>query len=153
MQAIKYIEDKFESFSLKVKIELFLFPLLIFSFLIFLFYEEINNKKKDKVPHETISINNIKMKDNIVDILKDIEIFAKKENLHLENITSHNKNMKIEAYGSLEKRIIFLNYLENYNSFSKLVSIEILPETMNVEVDFNKVYKKVKNNLFVNCGS
>ena len=144
MQVLKYIEDKFETLENRVKIELFLFPLIIFAFVFFMLLDESKNDYTKIEDTKLLNIQNIKMEENLVDILKNIEKFAKEKEIHLGNISNGEKSIKIEAFADIKNRIVFLSFLENYNSFSKLNSIEILDDRLLVQIDFNKLYKKDK---------
>lgn len=146
MQVLKYIEDRFESLSIRVKIELFLFPFIVFFLFIYIMDENRSMKSFDK-KIEFLDIENLQMNENFVDILKNIEKFAKENSIHLENISNTNNSVKIEANANIKNRIKLLEFLENYNSFSKLRDFEIIDDKLLVEIAFNKFYKKEKINI------
>lgn len=146
MQVLKYIEDSFESLSLRVKIELFLLPLLMVLFLIYILHEN-NDMQKFHTNVDVLEIDDIQMNESFVNILKNIESFAKENSIHLENISNSSTSIKIEANSNPKNRIVFLYFLENYNSFSKLKSLEIVDDKLLVEIIFNKFYKKDRVDL------
>lgn len=147
MQVLKHIEDKFENLSLRIKIELFAFPLIIVCFVIYFIYDFEKEKSLESSTVELLSVENIKMSENIVDILKEIEKFAKKNSIHLENISNGSESIKIEAYSDIKNRILFLNYLENYNNFSKIKTVEISDDMLIVQISFDKFFEKKRIEL------
>jgi len=145
MQVLKYIEDSFNSFSLKVKIELFILPLFIFGIL-FLFFDE---EKKLEIEKVNISkeLKNLNMNENIVDILKNIEKQVNKESLKIKTISSDKKSINLELVSNKKRIIKFLKYLEDYNSFSKIEALSIREKSLKVELVFKDLYIKEKIDL------
>lgn len=141
MQFIKSIESSLELKPLRVKIELFIFPLLTLA-LIYFFIFEVNYETPKKTPIKLIDKSNIKMKKTPFDVLKDIENFALKEEIYLEKISNDNKKLLLDVSGSFKKRMKLFNYIENYNSFSKIKSFELDDNILKIEVTFDKFYKK-----------
>jgi len=145
MQALIYIESRFNNLSLKVKIELFLLPLLIFLFMFYLIFEENSKIQKMNLNHHTfVNLKSIKMSEKNSNILNNIEMYAKKNLVAIKSISSDNYSIKIEVSNNKKEQIQFLKYLEDYNNFSKIDSISIRKNTMSLELVFKKVFIKNK---------
>lgn len=140
MQLIKSIENKIDLKPLRFKIELFLFPLLLLIMIYLLFFnKEVKNFANEEIK---IEVNSLKMKVEIIDIIKDIETFIAKEEIYLEKISNDSKSIDIEVLASLKKRLKLFNYLENYNNYSKIESFDLKDESLKISILFDKFYKK-----------
>ncbi len=144
MQFLKSIENSFYLLSFRTKVIIFLFPLTIFC-LIYLYFLEIK-KPINKTP-SLVNIEKIKMKMKLIDVLKDIENFAFKNEIYLNKITKGDSSLDFIANSDLKKRLSLLIYLEKYNSFSKIKSFQMSDENLKVSIDFKKFYKKEKLDL------
>ena len=111
MQVLKYIEDSFNFFSLKAKVSLFLLPLLIFSLLFFYFEKKDNKIVLYKNENISKKLKSIKMNENIVDILKNIESHANNNSLNIKAISSGKNSIKLELNTDKKRIIKFLKYL------------------------------------------
>lgn len=143
MQALKSLETNFNNQSRRVKIELFLFPLIIL--LIFIFVSLDSKYKIDQYEindKETLILDNINMKKNLLDIIKDIEIFIKKNKIQLKNISSTNKKITVEINTNITRQLLFLEFLENYNRFSKIDSFSQSAKSLGIVISFEKIYFK-----------
>ncbi len=87
------------------------------------------------------------MKMKLIDILKDIENFAFKNEIYLNKIIKGDSSLDFIANSDLKKRLSLLIYLEKYNSFSKIKSFQMSDENLKVSIDFKKFYKKEKLDL------
>lgn len=145
MQLMKSIEDKFELLSLRLKIEFFLFPLIVLLLISYSLYDKEVVKEEKRV--KKVDLNSLKMKDDFVKILKEIESFSNKNHIKLQSIKKEDKNIKITLFSDIEKRLKFLVFLETFNAFSKIESLEFLNEGLTVQVSFNRFYKKSLTNL------
>lgn len=143
MQFLKSIEDKFEALSLRLKIEFFIFPLLVLLLISYFLYDEGKTRGNiEPLQLNTLDINNIKMKDDFVKILKLIEKFALENKIILKSIEKVDNSIEIALSSPLEKRLKFLHFIEKFNSFSKIESIELFEDSLFVQVSFNRFYKK-----------
>ncbi len=142
MQVLKSIEDKFDFFPFGVKLAFFLFPILAFTFLTYFIYEGEHNKLY--IPKKIISVKSIKMKESVVEILKEIEKYTFEHEIEVHLLKKDKSYIKFEVFSSLRKRILFLNYLEGFNSFSKIHEFKFFKDSLIVEVEFKKFYKKEK---------
>lgn len=147
MQLLAYLEDRFYLLSKKSKIELFLFPLLVLALIYMLLTQE------EKIKRDTNFFNvkfnkSFQNKDlDFVTILKDIESFSSKNKILIENISRNETTLNIELSALINKQILFINFLENYNSFSKIENLKIDKKSLNLEVVFQKQFVKEKINL------
>jgi hypothetical protein len=138
MQHLKYIENSFELLPLRVKVVIYLFPFTILC-LIYLYFLEIK-RPIDRTP-SLVNIEKIQMKVKLIDVLKDIENFAFKNEIYLNKITKGDSSLDFIANSDLKKRLSLLIYLEKYNSFSKIKSFQMSDENLKVSIDFKKFYK------------
>lgn len=146
MQVLKYIEDSFNSFNLRIKIELILLPLLILGILIF-FTTRPNKEKRVSNPNIFERMKTLEMKEEMVSIIKNIENYANKNFLKIKSISSDNKNIKIELFANKKNQIKFIKYLEDYNSFSKIKTLFINQRKLDIELTFQELYFKNKIDL------
>ncbi|TLP36922.1 hypothetical protein [Arcobacter arenosus] len=144
MQHLKYIENSFELLPLRVKVVIYLFPFTILC-LIYLYFLEIK-RPIDRTP-SLVNIEKIQMKVKLIDVLKDIENFAFKNEIYLNKITKGDSSLDFIANSDLKKRLSLLIYLEKYNSFSKIKSFQMSDENLKVSIDFKKFYKKEEIDL------
>lgn len=147
MQVLKYIEDSFNSFDFRIKIEFFILPLLLFG--IFIFFTEKPNVSNNITNKTDIlnKIQNLQMHENLVNIIKNIENYAIENSLKIKSISSSSKNIKIELFANKKEQIKFMKFLEDYNSFSKIKTLLIKQKSINLELSFEKIYLKEKMNL------
>jgi len=146
MQVLKYIEDSFNSFNLRIKIELIILPLLILGILIF-FTTKPNKEKRVSNPNIFERMKALEMKEEMVSIIKNIENYANKNFLKIKSISSDNKNIKIELFANKKNQIKFIKYLEDYNSFSKIKTLFINQRKLDIELTFQELYFKNKIDL------
>lgn len=140
MQVLDYIEDRFFSLSKKSKIELVLFPLLLLVLIFMLF----DNKKEAKSRvADSFSFKEFEKIDfDYVKILKDIEQFCTKNHMKIISISRSENRIELEVKSSNAMQIRFIHFLENYNSFSKIETLEINKNFMNLKLSFIKNYLK-----------
>lgn len=140
MLYLKSIEDKFDILPLRLKIEIFLFPLvLLFVTSYFLYEKEIINKP---VVFSNIDVKKIKMKDSFVDILKQIESYSSSNNLILESIKRSETSIELEVFSTFEKLKEFLVFIEGFNNFSKIEYMQLSKDRLSIEISFKKFYQK-----------
>ncbi len=148
MSVLKYLETSFNKQVIRIKIELVLFPLIIIFILIYAI-----NKTKDIELLTDIKIetgdtfNNITMKNKIVDILNDLEFFLKTNNMQLNKISNNKLSIKIQIEANLNKQLLFIKFVEDYNSFSKIKYLKQEEDLLLVEIAFEKLYIKNSFNL------
>lgn len=146
MSVLKYLENSFDNQTQKGKIELVLFPFIVFVILI---YSNSFSKESIDVKHsnKTEIKSNIMMKEKITKILNDFEHFIKENEIKLNKISNFNRSIKIEMTASLERQFLFLKFVEDYNSFSKIKYLEQKNNLLIIEIEFNDLY--IKNSFEV----
>lgn len=143
MLVLKYLENSFDKQSLKIKIELVLFPLAIFFILIIAINGTIDYEQKTSVETKTSdTFNNIIMKNRIVDILNDLEEFIKINKMSLNKISNNKQSIKIEIKANTSKQLLFIKFVEDYNSFSKIKYLKKEEDSLFIEINFDKLYIK-----------
>ncbi|RXK13102.1 hypothetical protein CP965_04690 [Halarcobacter mediterraneus] len=140
MQIFSLLENKFEQLNFRLKIEIFLLPILLIGF--FYYFEKSFFIKKE-YEDKRISIEKEKnMSKNFIDIIKDIENYLSKNKINLHNLSNENQIIKIAINTSLIKQLNFLEFLEKYNSYSHLHLVQLRGSTLSLELNFRKFYVK-----------
>lgn len=142
MSVLKYLETNFDKQTSKVKLELILFPLVIFFLLIVIFNYVNNPNTLDKSVSSTISFKKLSMKKKVLDILNDLEFFIKKNNIQLNKISNTKKSINIEIKSSLINQVKFIKFVEDYNVFSKIKYLKNEGEVLIMDIVFDKFYIK-----------
>lgn len=150
MQVLKFLENRFDELSLKVKCELFIFPLILLA-VVFYFFDD--NEKNSRKFFSSKIANEKKMDKNILDIVKDIEVLAKDCNIEILNISTSKKRIELEVLASKKKQASFVNSLEYYNSFSKIKELDIEAQRLFLVLDFKKFYVKSEKKEFASTNT
>lgn len=145
MQVLNYLEDSFDAFSIKIKVELILFPLIVFFILLYIFKYEVTHQVIEQ--NQNYSLENIQMEKQIVDILKDIESFLKSNNIESINISNHEKEIELKISSDIRNKIRLLNFLEEYNNFSRIIYLQSSKKILIVKLSFEGLYIKKKLKL------
>lgn len=148
MLVLKYLETNFDKQTSKVKLELILFPLVIFFLLIVIFNYVNNPKTLDKSVSSTISLKKLSMKKKVLDILNDLEFFIKENNIQLNKISNTKKSINIEIKSSLINQIKFIKFVEDYSNFAKIKYLKNEGEVLILDIVFDKFY--IKNSFDLN---
>ncbi len=144
MQFLKSIESKYNSLPILIKVELFLIPLI---FLFYFTFFEGNNQNQKRVI-SPIDIQNIDIDINSVEILKNIEDYLDSRKIQIIELSNKKNQIKIVVkIGKLEEYIEFLKFIEEYNSYSKIVSIEDILGIKTLIISFDRFYIKEKLDL------
>ncbi len=145
-QVLEFLENKFDSLSFRIKIELIVFPLIICLMLVYLF--NYNFKSKDKLTiSKSYKIKHISMNQNLLDIAKDIESFCKAHKIELNEISIYKNIINLKVLTSDINKISLLDFIENYNAFSKIKYLELSLDYLDLEISFSKFYAKNKINI------
>ena len=143
MSVIKYLETNFNNQSIRTKIELILFPLIITLIIIFFTNESKNLESVNDIKIKiNDTFNQINMENKILDILNDLESFLKTNKMQLNKISNNKNSIKIEIEANLIKQLLFIKFIEDYNSFSKIKYLRQEADILIVEIIFDKVYLK-----------
>ncbi len=140
MYILNLIENSFNDLSLKSKIELFLFPLLILVLIWQLFFNNIDDvSSKSK---RNFEIKTPLMADKIIDIVEDVRDFSVKNNIKIDSLKTKEKTIDIKIETNVEKQISFIKYLEEYNSFSAIDYLKQDESFLELKLSFNTLYLK-----------
>ena len=130
------------------KLLLYFIPIFAVMIIFFNLQQESN---EDKISNNEINIlktklNNINKsineKPNLINILKNIEKFALKNNINILKVMRNNATLEIFFKSTNENMLAFINYCESFNSYSKV-------RVLNIRQDKNKdnVNDKYENNV------
>ncbi len=140
MQIFSLLENKFEQLNFRLKIEIFLLPILLIGFF---YYLDKSFLIKKEYEDKRVSIKKEKnMSKNFIDIIKDIENYLSKNEINLHNLSNENQIIKVDINTSLIKQLNFLEFLEKYNSYSHLHLVQLRGSNLSLELNFRKFYVK-----------
>lgn len=147
---LKSIDNRFVNSPLKVKIQLFLIPLLIVYFL-FYFIDLKNPIKNHKTVSSSFNINEKSFKGSFLSLIKNIESYSSSNNIKILNIsTNKKKQISIKAKGSIRSIKKLINKIENLNAFSNIYSFTVNKKSkskrlyFNLDISFEKFFIKTK---------
>lgn len=146
---LENFKNSFEASSLKVKIELYLLPILIIFLLYILFYEEKVLENKSIKNNELLNIENRKFGGSVLELSSLIEELAKNDNLSLQKTKSDKESITLKVRGKREDFLSFLEKVELINNFTKvdflsLKKIENENYLIDLKIDISKYYLKNK---------
>lgn len=140
------LNNRFINCSLKTKIELYIFPIL----LVFLFYMIFqSDTKKDTVIEPKINFDYSKMefKESFLELFSNLEEYALKNKIQILNLTNNKKVIYLKAKSNFVNIENFIHKIENLNNFTDIKIVKINKQELNsylveVEIDLNKFYFK-----------
>lgn len=149
-QMLAYLNNKFINSSLKVKIELYILPLL-FLYIVYYFLIDLNNN--EKIPEIKNNINysdytNKKFDGSSLELLSSIENFSREKHIIIKSINEDKNLIQIKADGKIENISELIKKIENINSFTKIDLITIKNQLnqdsyyFEMKIDLNKFYIK-----------
>lgn len=149
-QMLAYLDNKFINSSLKVKIELYILPLL-FLYIVYYFLIDLNNN--EKIPEIKNNINysdytNKKFDGSSLELLSSIENFSREKHIIIKSINEDKNLIQIKADGKIENISELIKKIENINSFTKIDLITIKNQLnqdsyyFEMKIDLNKFYIK-----------
>lgn len=145
---LNYLKNSFENSSLKVKIELYLLPLLLIFLLYLLFFEEQNlNFKENSYKNELLALQSKKFDEPILELLKTTENLAKSHNIFIQKIESVKEQIFLKAKSKQSDLLHFLQELENLNNFTKITTLNLSSVTsedlsFDLKLDVSNYYIK-----------
>lgn len=144
----KYLNDKFINSSTKVKIELYLLPLMI---LFLVYYWAFDNFAKVNKIEENINIKPIsfekKFDENFLKFFSTIETLAKENQVFIKSISEKNSFVYLSGMASKDSFLQFIKNIENLNNFTKIDFF-----VLSLEVDSNNYIFDMRidlNNFFI----
>ena len=147
---LSQIENSFLKSEAKVKLQLFILPIICIYFYFYFF------NKNDLVQSKSSSLNTInslltkKFNGSYLSLTKDIEAFCLLEKIKLNSIDYNEKKLLIKGKTSLSKINKLILKLEYINNFSKInsLSIEQIAKknqySFQISSEFKKYYIKEK---------
>ncbi len=129
---------------------------IVFYFGYILLFLDKQNSVMDSNPNISNIKNNIKTirsqinPPNIIDVLKDIEIEAKKyKELKLLDFNIQKNSIGIKGYSTLNSLLNYINYCENYSPSSRIDSLFIKPSKkdmfdFSINIKFVKKYRQTQ---------
>ena len=157
---LDFLNNYFNNTSLKVKIELYLLPLLLFyliyygSFVLF-----VNEASKLETKVNLNEFENKKFDGSLLELYSEIETYAKEEKIFIVSMQKDKNIIDIKAKTTSTAMINFIYKIENINSFTKINYLKIeeqLEDSLylaDLKIDLNKFYikeKKEKNTNYKN---
>lgn len=140
------LNNKFIDSSLKIKIELYILPILVIS-LFFIIFQ--NDRKENRVIESKIDLDYSKMqfKGSFLELFSNIEDYASKNKIQILNLTNKDKIVFIKAKSNFENIERFIQKIENLNNFTDIKILKINKQELNsyfveIEIDLNKFYIK-----------
>ncbi len=140
MHILNLIEDSFDELSIKTKIELFVFPLLVLLLIWNLFFNDI--KFVEELSQKKFDTNNLQMKTDIIDIISDIREFCSDRKIKLEYLEGKDRYIDLKVKAKNEKLFLLIKYIEQYNSFSSIDYLKKENQFLELKVSFNSLYLK-----------
>jgi hypothetical protein len=143
---LKILDNNFVNSSLKTKIELYIFPIL----LIFLFYMIFQNgTKKDIVIEPKIDFDYSKMefKESFLELFSNLEEYALNNQIQIFNLTNNKRIVFLKAKSDFVNIENLIHKIENLNNFTDIKVLKINKQELNnylveIEIDLNKFYIK-----------
>lgn len=144
---LNYLNNKFNSISLKSKIELYLLPLLLLYLVYFLLSSTIKDSIDIKAKIKTDEYSNLEFKDSFLDLFSNIQDYALKNQIVISNISNNKKIVLIKAKANSESIKEFLKKIENLNNFTTIKYILLNKQDLEnysfeIQIDLNKFYVK-----------
>ena len=138
---LKILDDKFINSSLKTKIELYIFPILI----IFLFYTIFQNDTKPNTviePKINFDYSKMEFKESFLELFSNLEEYALKNKIQILNLTNNKKVIYLKAKSNFVNIENFIHKIENLNNFTDIKIVKINKQELNsylveVEIDLN----------------
>lgn len=151
---LSYLKNSFENSSLKVKIELYILPILVVFLIYLLFFEEKSlNTNDNPYKNELLALQNKKFDESILELLKTVENLAKTNDIFIQTIESIKEQIFIKGKAKQSDLLHFLQEIESLNSFTKISTINLSNVTLedlsfDLKLDISKYYiKNSKNSL------
>lgn len=152
---LNYLNNKFTNSSSKIKIELYLLPLLLLYLCYFLF--EFNLTQSSNIeeikPKVDVNSSNKEFKESFLDLFSNLEDYALKNQIVIFTLTNNKKIIVLKAKANLSNIQKFIKKIENINNFSKIRNLTLFKADLEnyifeMEVDLSKFYiKKIEKEI------
>lgn len=149
---LNYLNNKFLNSSKKIKIELYILPLLIFVFLYFFFLENSIKEESQLLPKIDFSeYDNKNFDGSFSELFSILEKLASKNKVLILTNNRVEKQILLKGKAKKESILEFIKEIENINNFTKIDSLvftkdEVNDFEFNLKIDLNNFYiKDLKN--------
>lgn len=153
-----YLNNKFTNSSFRIKLELYLLPLLLIYFVYYL-STNFNNTKKLIEIKNNINISeyeNKKFNGSFLELFSIIEKSAKQLNMQVISLENKKNVIELKVNGKKDSIPDLIRTIENINSFTKIDSFIMKNKrdvdfySFNLKIDLNKFYiKKFKKEKII----
>lgn len=153
-----YLNNKFKNSSFRIKLELYLLPLMLIYFIYYLSTNFNNGEKLIEIKNN-INISeyeNKKFNGSFLKLFSSIEKSAKLLNMQVISLDNKKNIIELKVNGKKDSLTDLIRTIENINSFTKVDSIIINNKkdvdfySFNLKIDLNKFYiKKFKKEKII----
>ncbi|AXK49644.1 hypothetical protein CRU87_04235 [Aliarcobacter trophiarum LMG 25534] len=146
---LENFKNSFENSSLKIKIELYLLPILILFLLYILFNDDKVIENRYSQNHDILQIENKKYTESIFELSNKIEELAKTNSLLIQKIQNTKEQIVAQLRGKRDNLLKFLENIEYINNFTRidfliLKKLENDTYLVDLRVDLSKYFLKNK---------
>lgn len=145
MQILNLLENSFEKAATRVKLELFLFPLIIIASLIYFLEQTKVGESERNLFSSNIFIQKKSMDKSLIEIIKDIETYLEKNSIQLIDISNIDEKIQLQVNASTLLNLKLLDYIEHYNNFSSIKTLKLTDDSLHVTISFDKSFIKNSN--------
>jgi len=144
---LNLVKNSFETSSLKVKIELYILPILIIFLFYILIFEQNIEEFEEKQNIDSVNFENKKYDKPILELLNNIEQIAKNSNIFIQKSENIKDEIFLQAKSNKDDLLKFLHKIENLNSFTNIHSLSLKKVKFDsylfdLKVDVSKFYIK-----------
>jgi len=146
---LNLVKNSFETSSLKVKIELYILPILIIFLFYILIFEQNIEEFEEKQNIDLVNFENKKYDKSVLELLNSIEQMAKNSNIFIQKSENIKDEIFLQAKSKKDDLLKFLHKIENLNSFTNIHSLNLKKSEFDsylfdLKVDISKFYIKKK---------
>ncbi|RXJ77056.1 hypothetical protein CRV03_07275 [Arcobacter sp. F155] len=145
MQILNLLENSFEKAATRVKLELFLFPLIIIASLIYFLEQTKVKESKRSLFSSNIFIQKKSMDKSLIEVIKDIETYLEKNSIQLIDISNIDEKIQLQVNASTLLNLKLLDYIEHYNNFSSIKTLRLTDDSLLLTISFDKSFIKTSN--------
>ncbi|BAK74025.1 hypothetical protein [Arcobacter sp. L] len=158
---LKFLNNKFINSSKKIKIELYILPLLIFISLYFFIIQNIDDKKDDlSYKLNSFTQKNERFDGSFLELFSTLENLSKNNNITIFSSQRDENFINLKGLSKEKSILFFLKEIENINNFTKINSLLLNNKEnagdflFDLNIDLNNFYikniPKIKNDKNIN---
>jgi hypothetical protein len=158
---LKFLNNKFINSSKKIKIELYILPLLIFISLYFFIIQNIDDKKDDlSYKLNSFTQKNERFDGSFLELFSTLENLSKNNNITIFSSQRDENFINLKGLSKEKSILFFLKEIENINNFTKINSLLLNNKEnagdflFDLNIDLNNFYikniSKIKNEKNIN---